>query len=90
MQPFLEFVVKGLVDQPDAVTVTPVEKNGLTVYELRMHPKDVARVIGRQGNTINAIRSLVQVGSGVKGIRCAVEIVEDQPVPHEPAAEPGA
>jgi predicted RNA-binding protein YlqC (UPF0109 family) len=88
MQPFLEFVVKGLVDHPEAVTVTPVESGGVTVYELRLHPKDVARVIGRQGNTINAIRSLLQVGSAKKGVRCTVEIVEDQIAP-PPASEPG-
>jgi predicted RNA-binding protein YlqC (UPF0109 family) len=84
MQAFLENVVKGLVDSPDAVTVTPVERNGLTVYELRVDPKDVAKVIGRQGTTINAIRSLLLVGSAKKGLRCVVEIVEDRPGAPEP------
>lgn len=79
MQAFLEYVVKGLVDQPEAVTVTPVTKDELTVYELRMDPRDVARVIGRQGTTINAIRSLLLVGSAKIGKRCVVEIVEDKP-----------
>ncbi len=79
MQAFLEYVVKGLVDVPEAVTVTPAERNGLTVYELRVDPKDVAKVIGRQGTTINAIRSLLLVGSAKKGLRCVVEIVEDRP-----------
>ena len=60
MQDFVEYVVKGLVDEPDAVTVTEVEQNGSTGYELRMDPDDVAKVIGRRGVTINAIRSLVQ------------------------------
>jgi predicted RNA-binding protein YlqC (UPF0109 family) len=79
MQAFLEYVVKGMVDQPEAVTVTPVEHDAVTVYELRMDPKDVAKVIGRQGTTINAIRTLMLVGSAKKGKRCAVEIVEDRP-----------
>lgn len=79
MQAFLEFVVKGLVDRPDAVTITPVERNGLTVYELRLHPTDVGKIIGRQGATIHAIRSLLQVGSAKKGVRTSVEIVEEQP-----------
>ena len=79
MQAFLEYVVKGLVDNPAAVQVTPVDRNGLTVYELRVDPKDVAKVIGRQGTTINAIRSLLLVGSAKKGLRCVVEIVEDPP-----------
>ena len=78
MQSFLEFVVKGLVKHPDEVTVTPVEKNGLTIYELRLNPSDVGRVIGRQGMTINAIRSLLTAGSARKGMRCTLEIVEEK------------
>jgi predicted RNA-binding protein YlqC (UPF0109 family) len=40
MQAFLEYVVNGLVQNPDAVTITPVEREGTTVYELRMDPQD--------------------------------------------------
>ena len=78
MQEFLEYVVKGLVQYPDAVTVTPVAQEGTTVYELRLHPQDVGKVIGRQGMTINAIRSLLLAGSAKKGMRCTLEIVEDK------------
>lgn len=81
MQTFLEYVVKGLVGNPEAVTVTPVERHGATVYELRMDPKDVGKIIGKQGVTINAIRSLVQAGSAKKSLRCSVEIVEDTAPP---------
>jgi len=77
MQEFLEYVVKGLVDHPDMVQVSPTEKNGLTVYELRLDPVDVGKVIGRKGNTIHAIRSLLQVGAAKQGVRCTVDIVED-------------
>ena len=77
MQAFLEYVVKGLVAYPDAVTITPVEREGTTVYELRLDPQDVGKIIGRQGVTINAIRSLLLAGSAKKGLRCAMEIVED-------------
>ena len=78
MQAYLEYVVNGLVANPGAVTVTPVDRGGLTVYELRLDPPDVGKIIGRQGATINAIRSLLQAGSAQKGIRCSVEIVEDK------------
>ena len=78
MQDFVEYVIKGLVDQPEAVTVTEVENNGTTVYELRLDPDDVAKVIGRRGVTINAIRSLVQAGGAKKGMRCGLEIIEDE------------
>ena len=78
MQAFLEYVVKGLVQNPGAVTVTTVERTGTTVYELRLDPQDVGKIIGRQGMTINAIRSLFLAGSAKKGLRCSVEIVEDR------------
>ena len=79
MQPFLDFVVKGLVDRPDAVTVTPVEREGMTLYELRVHPTDVGKVIGKQGTTIQAIRALLQVAAAKRGQRCTMEIVEERP-----------
>src|SRR6478736_667479 len=79
MQAFLDFVVKGLVNHPEAVTVTEVPKEGMTIYEVRMHPDDVGKVIGRQGITINAIRSLLLAGSAKRGLRCTMEIVEEGP-----------
>ena len=78
MQEFLEYVVKGLVQHPEAVSVTPVERAGMTVYELRLDQSDVGKIIGRQGATINALRSLLLAGSAKKGLRCSVEIVEDK------------
>jgi uncharacterized protein len=79
MQEFLEYVVKGLVQNPGAVTVTPVHREGMTVYELRLDPQDVGQIIGRRGMTINAIRSLLLAGGAEKGLRCSVEIIEDRP-----------
>ena len=79
MQEFVEYVVKGLVQHPEAVTVTPVQRDSTTIYELRLDPSDVGKIIGRQGVTINALRSLLLVGSAKKGLRCSLEIVEDRP-----------
>jgi len=84
MQEFLEYIVKGLVQRPEAVSVTPVERAGVTIYELRLDPADVGKIIGRQGVTINAIRSLLLAGSAKKGLRCSVEIVEDRRVAAAP------
>ena len=78
MQAFLEYVVKGLVDNPDEVTVTPVDQDGATLYELRLNPRDVGKVIGKQGSTIHAIRSLLAAGSAKSGQRCSMEIIEDK------------
>jgi predicted RNA-binding protein YlqC (UPF0109 family) len=78
MQAFLEYIVKGLVQHPEEVTITPVQRNGMTIYELRLNEKDVGRIIGRQGMTINAIRTLLLAGSAKQGLRCALEIVEEK------------
>ena len=79
MQAFLEYVVKGLVNRPEEVTVTPVERDGTTIYELRLNADDIGKVIGRQGMTINAIRALLLAGSAKQGVRCSLEIIEDKP-----------
>jgi predicted RNA-binding protein YlqC (UPF0109 family) len=79
MQAFLEYVVKGLVDHPEAVEISPADRSGVTVYELRLDPSDVGKVIGRRGNTIQAIRALMQVGAAKQGVRCTVDIAEDEP-----------
>ena len=78
MREFLEYVVKGLVQRPEEISVTPVEKGGLTVYELRLSPGDVGRIIGREGIAITSIRSLLAAGSARKGLRCTLEIIEDR------------
>ena len=79
MQSFIEYVVKALVRFPEQVSVTPVDRHGVTLYELRLEPSDVGRVVGRAGKTINALRSLILAGSAKTGIRCSMEIVEDKP-----------
>jgi predicted RNA-binding protein YlqC (UPF0109 family) len=76
MQEFIEFVVKGLVQHPEEVSVTAVDRAGQTVFEVRLNPEDAGRVIGRQGQTINAIRSLLQAGSARRGARCSLELVD--------------
>jgi len=78
MQAFLEFVVKELVDEPESVSVTPAERGGLTVYEVRVAREDAGKVIGRRGGTIQVIRSVLQVGAAKAGRRCTVDLVEDE------------
>lgn len=77
MEDFLNYVVTRLVDRPDAVKIEPVDNGKQTVYELRLHPTDMGKVIGRHGATINAIRTLMQAGSAMKGVRCTLEVVDE-------------
>ncbi len=84
MQAFLEIVIKGMVQHTDAVRITPVERRGETIYEVHVHPTDMGRLVGRRGNTVNAIRTLLSAGAARKGVRCALELVDE----HEPGVEP--
>ena len=78
MQAFLEQVVKGLVNHPDAVNITEVEQERTTVYELRLDPSDVGRVSGRSGRTVNAIRTLLQAGSAKAGKFTRLDIIDEK------------
>ncbi len=77
MQSFVVFVIRGLVDQPDEVRVTEVHRHGMTVFEVELGEGDAGKVIGRRGATIQAIRSLLQVGAMKAGLRCQLDLVED-------------
>ncbi len=90
MQAFLEYVVKGLVPDPDSVAVTAAERDGATVYEIRLSQADMGKIIGREGQTINVIRSLLQAGAVRKGLRCSVEVLDEhgQGRPERPARSP--
>ena len=78
MQAFLDQVVKGLVEHPDAVAITEVEQERTTVYELRLDPTDVGRIIGKSGRAINAIRSLMQAGSAKAGKFTRLEVIDEK------------
>ena len=72
----IEKVAKGLVDEPDQVGVEVIEDDRETVYELSVAPDDLGRVIGRQGRTANAIRTLAIAAAKKQGERIQVEILD--------------
>jgi predicted RNA-binding protein YlqC (UPF0109 family) len=78
MQAFLETVIRGMVQHPEVLAITPHERKGETVYEVRVHPADVGRLVGRRGNTINAIRTLLTAGAARKGVRCSLELLDER------------
>ena len=79
MKAFIEYVVKALVDFPNEVDVREVEGDRRVVYELRLNKSDVGKIIGKQGRTIQSLRTLVNNASIKAGKRAALEIIEDQP-----------
>ncbi len=76
MKQFIEIIVKNLVDHPDQVTVSEVDGEKTTVYELRVGPGDLGKVIGKKGRTASAIRTLISAASAKKGKRAMLEILE--------------
>jgi len=70
----IEVVVRALVDQPDAVNVTETERRGMSVLELRTAPGDMGKIIGRQGRTAAALRTLVAVTAEKHGTRAHLDI----------------
>jgi uncharacterized protein len=59
MKELVEVIVKALVDNPDQVHVRAIEGEQVTVFELRVHKSDLGQVIGRQGRTAQAIRTIL-------------------------------
>jgi len=67
-------VAKALADQPDAVRVGQSERRGMTVIELQVAPGDLGRVIGRQGRTAAALRTLLSSAAEADGKRVTLDI----------------
>jgi hypothetical protein len=70
----VEGVVKTLVDHPDAVKVTESVRRGMTVVELSTAPGDMGKIIGRQGRTAAALRTLVALTAEKHGKRAQLDI----------------
>ena len=70
----IEVVVRALVDNPDAVRVTETVRRGISVLELRTAPGDMGKIIGRQGRTAAALRTLLAVTAERHGRKAQLDI----------------
>jgi predicted RNA-binding protein YlqC (UPF0109 family) len=73
---FLEFVIRQLVDYPDEVMLSEIPNGRMTVFRVQLRQSDVGRVIGRNGQTIQAIRALLASSASRHGQRATLEIIE--------------
>jgi len=76
MKELLLYIAQNLVDNPDDVTVTEREGASETVFELRVNPSDMGKVIGKQGRIAKAIRTVVKAAAIHNNTRVVVEIVQ--------------
>jgi uncharacterized protein len=72
----LAYLARQLVDDPDAVSVEEVEREGAVVLELRVAKDDIGKVIGRQGRIARALRAVVRASGARSHRRVLLEIVE--------------
>ena len=76
MKELIEYVVKTLVDHPDELRIAEIEGERTIVFELRCHPDDVGKVIGKSGKTVGALRTLISTVAARQNRRAMLEVVE--------------
>ena len=76
MKDLIEYIAKALVDNPDAVEVSEVEGTKTSVLELKVAKEDLGKVIGKQGRSARAMRTILSAASAKLKKRTVLEIVE--------------
>ena len=74
LKALVEVVARALADEPNAVRVAQSERRGMTVIELQVAPGDLGRVIGRNGRTAAAVRTLLSAAAEAEGKRATLDI----------------
>jgi predicted RNA-binding protein YlqC (UPF0109 family) len=76
MRDLVEYMARALVDDPDAVRVSEVDGESVTVIELRVAQGDLGKVIGKQGRTARAMRTILNANATKQRKRAVLEIIE--------------
>jgi len=76
MKEFIAYLIKNLVDQPNAVDVQIFDGDQGTMVEVRVSPEDVAKIVGRQGRTIKALRTIAMIIGARFGRRVRLELIQ--------------
>ncbi|MDD4097977.1 MAG: KH domain-containing protein [Lentisphaeria bacterium] len=76
LKSFVHYVAAALVDNPDQVAISAVEKDRLTVIQISCVKSDIGKLVGKNGKTIAAIRALVSGAAGRLGLHVTVDILE--------------
>jgi predicted RNA-binding protein YlqC (UPF0109 family) len=76
MKDLIELVAKKIASHPEDVQVRVIESDEGKQYELRVNPEDMGRVIGKEGRTAKALRTLVSAAASKQEVRASLSIVE--------------
>ena len=88
VEALLTYLARALVDRPDDVSLRGSEVDGGRLLELKVAPDDIGKVIGRDGRTVNALRTLVNASASAQGQKIRLEILDDRRAAPAPAAAP--
>jgi hypothetical protein len=80
------YLARALVDQPDQVSVRASDAEGARLFELKVAPEDVGKVIGRDGRTVGALRTLLGAAAQKQGQKVRLEIQDDRRQASPPAS----
>lgn len=75
MKELLEYLIKAIVDEPDAIEVREVAGEKALVFEIKVAESDIGKVIGKHGRIINAIRTLVRAAAVKEGMKVSIELI---------------
>lgn len=76
MKDLIEYIAKSLVDKPSDVSVRETQGERTTIIELRVAQEDLGKVIGKDGRTARAMRTILSAAGAKMGKRCVLEILE--------------
>jgi len=76
MKALIELMAKSLVDKPEEVAVAEANGERTVIFELRVATSDIGKVIGKQGNTARAMRTILSASGTKIGKRCVLEILD--------------
>ncbi|BAA98927.1 KH domain-containing protein [Chlamydia pneumoniae] len=78
MKEFLAYIIKNLVDRPEEVRIKEVQGTHTIIYELSVAKPDIGKIIGKEGRTIKAIRTLLVSVASRTNVRVSLEIMEEK------------
>jgi predicted RNA-binding protein YlqC (UPF0109 family) len=78
VEQLIVYLARALVDQPDQVSVRTSEVEGARLFELKVAPEDVGKIIGRDGRTVGALRTLLGAAAQKHGQKVRLEIQDDR------------
>ena len=75
LKELLEYLIRSIVDEPDAIEVKEVTGEKALVFEIKVAESDIGKVIGKHGRIINAIRTVVRAAAVKEGKKVSIELI---------------